>query len=82
MSIFILVESMTVLQGETFLASVEQLAGVGFGHKWYHWKGISRVQLDPVNVGYDLHSDRVDLRLKSLLQYLIGFQLVSERDRK
>ena len=57
LSIFVLAESLTVLQGETFPASVEQLAGVGFGHKWYHWKGISRAQLDPVNARYDLHSD-------------------------
>ena len=82
MSIFVLAESLTVLQGETFLASVEQLAGVGFGHKWYHLKGILRAQLEPVNAKYDLHSDRVDLRLKSLLQYLTGFQPVSERDKK
>ena len=82
MSIFILAESLTVLQGETFLASVEQLAGVGFGHKWYHLKGTSRAQLDPMNARYDLHLDRVDLRLKLLHQYLTGFQPVSERDRK
>ena len=35
LSIFILEELLTVLQGEIFLASVEQLTGIGFGHKWY-----------------------------------------------
>ena len=73
---------MIVLQGETFLALVEQLAGVGFGDKWYHLKGISRAQLDLVNARYDLHSVRVDLRYKLLHQYLTGFQPVSKPDRK